>query len=419
MEQITEAGQKVASDLARQYGFSQDAVTHMMAAMLRGQGAMAQFDHPEFAGSGQWMRGGMLMLGDMFNHSLKARVDGLCQAIAAQLGSHQPQPVGTGSFQSQSSGGWATASSLPAMAPMASMGAGGSPLFVPDPRDSWWPVELGAPAAMGTQNDMSYAFFPAAGRLAIRSNGQVSVYDTGHHQIAGLSQQQGSGGAVVFATPGGTVSLSSLTSTGGGSQQQSSGGGSQQQSSHGGSQQQSSWGGGQQQSAGAAAMAPMGMQPMQPMAMQPMRPMQPMAGFESWWPAELGSPSATGAQNNLRYAWFADSGCLAVEHDGTLSLLDARHHPITGIAQASGSAEVVFSTPDGTVSLSSLPPFAPKSASGAPPEAPSGSAAAAGQAPASSADVISALERLGELKAKGVLSEAEFTEKKTELLSRL
>ncbi|MDM7952809.1 MAG: SHOCT domain-containing protein [Cyanobium sp. CZS 25K] len=407
MEQITEAGQKVASDLARQYGFSQDAVTHMMAAMLRGQGAMAQFDHPEFAGSGQWMRGGMLMLGDMFNHSLKARVDGLCQAIAAQLGSHQPQPVGTGSFQSQSSGGWATASSLPAMAPMASMGAGGSPLFVPDPRDSWWPAELGAPAAMGTQNDMSYAFFPAAGRLAIRSNGQVSVYDTGHHQIAGLSQQQGSGGAVVFATPGGTVSLSSLTSTGGGSQQQSSGGGSQQQASHGGSQQQSS---------GGFGMAPMAMQPM-----------QPMAGFEPWWPAELGSPSASGAQNNLRYAWFADSGCLAVEQGGNLSLLDARHQPISGIAQASGSGEVLFSTPQGTVSLASLPPFSPQGSSAAaapdlahtPAPAPAETVPTVGAPASSSDDVISALERLGELKAKGVLSEVEFTEKKTELLRRL
>ncbi len=415
MEQITDAGRRVASDLARDYGFSQDAVIHMMRAMLRGRGGMAQFDHPEFAGSGQWMRGGMLMIGDMFNHSLKARVDGLCQAIAQRLGSLQLQPASAGSFQAQSSGGWAAASS---MAPMGPMGGATGPLFVADPRDTWWPAELGTPSAVGSQNDMSYAFFPAAGRLAIQSNGQVSVYDTGHHQIAGVSQQQGSGGAVVFATPGGTVSLSSLTSVGGGCQQQSGGVGSQQQSSHGGSQQQSSPGG----------MAAMGMQPMQPMQPmgQPMAPMQPMgmapmAGFESWWPAELGSPSATGAQNNLRYAWFADSGCLAVEQEGTLRLLDARNHPINGIAQASGSAEVRFSTPAGTVSLAELPPFpsAGASSTAAPAPASAQSAAAAGGTPTSSGDVISALERLGELKAKGVLSEAEFSEKKTELLSRL
>lgn len=372
MEQITEAGQKVANDLARQYGFSPDAVTHMMQAMWRGRGAMAQFDHPEFAGSGQWMRGGMLMISDMFNNSLKARVDGLCQAIAAQLTSHPFQPAGVGSFQAQSRGGDA-------------------PLFVPDPRDTWWPAELGAPSAVGSQNGMSYAFFPAVGRLAIQSNGQVSLYDTGHHQIAGFSQQQGSGGAVVFATPGGSVSLSSLSSMGGGSQQQNSFGGSQQQSST------------------TASLGAMAMQPMQPMAMSPM---QPMAGFESWWPAELGSPSATGAQNSLRYAWFADSGCLAVQHEGCLRLLDARNHPITGVAQASSNAEVVFSTPGGTVSLSSLQPFAS-------PEPAVASVPAAAAAPISSGDVISALERLGELKAKGVLSEAEFSKKKTELLSRL
>jgi hypothetical protein len=388
MEEITEAGQKVANDLARQYGFSPDAVTHMMQTMWRGRGAMAQFDHPEFAGSGQWMRGGMLMISDMFNNSLKARVDGLCQAIAAQLSSQPFQPAGVGSFQAQS-------------------GGGDAPLFVPDPRDTWWPAELGAPSAVGSQNGMSYAFFPAVGRLAIQSNGQVSLYDTGHHQIAGFSQQQGSGGAVVFATPGGSVSLSSLSSMAGGTQQQSG---------HGGSQQQNNFGGSQQQSSATASMAAMAMQPMQPMAMQPM---QPMAGFESWWPAELGSPSATGAQNSLRYAWFADSGCLAVQQEGALSLLDARQHPINGIAQASGSAEVVFSTPGGTVSLSSLPPFSPPDPPASVPTAPAASAAPAGPAPISSGDVISALERLGELKAKGVLSEAEFSEKKTELLSRL
>ena len=384
MEQITEAGQKVANDLARQYGFSPDAVTHMMQTMWRGRGAMAQFDHPEFAGSGQWMRGGMLMISDMFNNSLKARVDGLCQAIAAQLSSQPFQPAGVGSFQAQSRGGDA-------------------PLFVPDPRDTWWPAELGAPSAVGSQNGMSYAFFPGVGRLAIQSNGQVSLYDTGHHQIAGFSQQQGSGGAVVFATPAGSVSLSSLSSMGGGTQQQSG---------HGGSQQQNNFGGSQQQSSATASMGAMAMQPMQPMQPMAMQPMQPMAGFESWWPAELGSPSATGAQNSLRYAWFADSGCLAVEHEGCLRLLDARNHPITWVTQASSSAEVLFSTPGGTVSLSSLPPFSS-------PEPAVAAVPAAVAAPISSGDVISALERLGELKAKGVLSEAEFSEKKTELLSRL
>ena len=104
MEQITPEGLKVANELGQRYGFSQDAVIHMMVSILQGRTGMAQFNHPEFGGSGQWMRGGMLMLGDMFNNGLKARVDGLCQAISSQLAS-QPELVPLGSFQAQSQSG--------------------------------------------------------------------------------------------------------------------------------------------------------------------------------------------------------------------------------------------------------------------------------------------------------------------------
>ena len=43
---------------------------------------MAQFGHPELGGTGQWMRGGMTMVGDMFNASLQARVAALCEDMA-------------------------------------------------------------------------------------------------------------------------------------------------------------------------------------------------------------------------------------------------------------------------------------------------------------------------------------------------
>ncbi len=74
MRQLSPQGQQVVNDLSQRHGFSQDAVTHMMFAVLNGNGSMAQFSHPEFGGSGQWMQGGMMMLGDMFNHGLKNRV---------------------------------------------------------------------------------------------------------------------------------------------------------------------------------------------------------------------------------------------------------------------------------------------------------------------------------------------------------
>ncbi|MEB3321894.1 MAG: SHOCT domain-containing protein [Synechococcaceae cyanobacterium] len=421
MEQLTPEGLKVVNELAQRYGFSQEAVIHMMFAMLHGRGGMAQFNHPEFAGSGQWMRGGMLMLGDMFNHSLKARVDGLCQAIAGHLAT-QPGLFPAGSFQAQSQsgggqqmqtgaggqqmqvggggqqmqtgpGGMAAMTPMTAMNPMPPMGSAGGSLFTPDPRDTWWPKELGSPSATGAQNDVRYALFPAAGKLAVEANGRVSVYDTGEHRIVGFSQQQGPGGAVVFSTPGGSVSLANLSPVSGGTWQQA-------QSSGGGSQQQ------QQVSTGMPAM-----EPMAPMGgMPPMGSMGPMhfTATEPWWPKELGSPGATGGQNELRYAVFPAARRLAVEADGRVSVHDTGEHTITGCSQQAGETGVTFTTPAGTLSLSDLPRVSA-----------SGGAAPSPSQPAAEGDVLAALERLGQLREKGILTEEEFAAKKAELLGRL
>ena len=104
MQELTPDGQAVVNDLAARHGFSTDAVTHMLVAVLNGNGGMAQFSHGEFGGSGQWMRGGMLMLGDMFNGHLKGRVQSLCNDIANLL-ANQPGLLRQGSFQSQGQGG--------------------------------------------------------------------------------------------------------------------------------------------------------------------------------------------------------------------------------------------------------------------------------------------------------------------------
>ena len=203
MQQLTPEGQQIVNNLAQRYGFSQDAVTHMLFAVLNGNGSMAQFSHPEFGGSGQWMKGGMLMLGDMFNYSLKGSIDALCSELS-QILADQPGLLRSGSFQSQSQGGGAQQSQV-AGAPM-----GESSLFVPDPADHWWPRELGQPSATGSQNNVRYAYFVNARRLAVETNGQVWVYDTLDHQIGGFSQQQGVGGSILFTSQYGTVNLSSL-----------------------------------------------------------------------------------------------------------------------------------------------------------------------------------------------------------------
>jgi hypothetical protein len=434
VEQITQQGLQVAEDIGRRHGFSAAAVAQLMQAMQRSGGGMAQFNHPELGGNGQWMAGGMMMIGEMFNNALKARVDGLCQEVAAVLRS-QPMTAAamSPSLQQQSGGGWQQQSSVaPASAATvapeaeARMTPPAGALFAADPRDHWWPVELGSPSARGEQNTMRYAVFPAAGRLAVEVNGQVNVYDIGRQQIGGLSQQQG--GAVVVSTAQGGVSLSSFSAVGAGSQQQQSGGGWQQQSSGGGTHQQSSGGGFQQQSssgssvsladgssAGSSPSAPWGMAAMT--SMTPMTPMAPMTASQPWWPEALGTPASSGAQNDLRHALFPSQKRLAVMQGDHCRLFDAGDLQILAVAVDSGSGELMVITAEGERPLSQLteltengPTADQEPQQGQPP------GAAGSEAPD---DPFAALERLGELKSKGILTEEEFSLKKKELLGRL
>ncbi len=162
MPNLTAAGRAAIGDLARRYGLSEAAVEHMAQAVANGGGSMAQFNVPELGGSGQWMAGGMTMVGDMFNHGLQATVSNLCGELASAMAGaaffERPQPMGMG-------GGF----------------SGG-----------WWPEWLGQPASTGGQNQARYAYFPQARRLAFDfGDGRpVVLLDTGDHQIGGFSQQQ-------------------------------------------------------------------------------------------------------------------------------------------------------------------------------------------------------------------------------------
>jgi hypothetical protein len=69
MRQLSAAGQQVINDIAQRHGFSVNATVSMLDSVING--TIAQFSHPEFAGSGQWMRGGMTMVSDMFNTPLE------------------------------------------------------------------------------------------------------------------------------------------------------------------------------------------------------------------------------------------------------------------------------------------------------------------------------------------------------------
>lgn len=198
MNSVASSDEQMIEAIARRHGFSVGATRAMFEAVVLGNGSMAQFSHPEFGGSGQWMRGGMTMLGDMFNHRLKAAVDALCVDLAALAASRSEPRVGAagGSHQSQHQSSGPQASSA-------------DPGFA-SPSGRWWPGDFGSPNASGSQDGMRYAWFAGPRRLAIEAGGEVTVYDTGEHRIGGVAQQQSAGSRLSFSSQLGPVDIGRL-----------------------------------------------------------------------------------------------------------------------------------------------------------------------------------------------------------------
>jgi hypothetical protein len=210
MQQLTDEGRRIIDDVARRRGFSSDAVTRMLIAVSAGYGNQAQFNHPEFGGMGQWSSGGMIMIGDMFNDYLKDRVGSLCQELAGLI-QGQPLFAVPAQSQSQSQGGGWQGQTGGSYQQQGSGGGTGSSLFMPNAQTgNWWPADLGMAGSTGGQNNLRYAYFPGARRLAIDVNGQVTVYDTGEHQISGFSQQQSGDQSITFTSQFGLVRVADL-----------------------------------------------------------------------------------------------------------------------------------------------------------------------------------------------------------------
>ena len=194
----------------------------------------------------------------------------------------------------------------------------------------------------------------------------------------------------------------------------------------------------------------------------------------NWWPGNLGHAASTGAQNQMRYAWFPDTARLAIDTgNGDVRVYDTADHQIGGFSQQqSGDQSLSFTSQYGLVKIAELrevdldqpdvsatrgqnEKHAPalseallKAASESRPVAPS--LAAAGPAPdslepvepepvepepiqadfprteanpvpaaADESDIFAKIERLAALHAKGILSDEEYRTKKAELLARI
>jgi hypothetical protein len=134
----------------------------------------------------------MIMIGDMFNSGLKAQVASLCEELSEWLSRTEDRTAKPTQLQTQSQNRY------------------GVDRFSANSGSAWWPSELGTPASAGAQNDLRYAYFPGPRCLAINHQGQITLHDTGEHQISGVSQQQGAGQSVTFTSQLGVVPLTDL-----------------------------------------------------------------------------------------------------------------------------------------------------------------------------------------------------------------
>lgn len=78
-----------------------------------------------------------------------------------------------------------------------------------------------------------------------------------------------------------------------------------------------------------------------------MKPMSPLALADRWWSGELGDPSASGAQDGPRHAFFGHSDRTRW---GAANISDrqASNH---GISQLGGRDELAFTSEQGPVSV--------------------------------------------------------------------
>src|SRR6478735_890070 len=117
--------------VALRHSVSPDPVRTILRALRSGGGTMAQFSHSDLGGMSQWSPG-MTMVGEMFNNSLKAKLNALCTELATYVAETpstdrgRGREVGDVSYQSSRQ-----------------------------------------PSAVGAQNDLQYAVFPGTRKLAI------------------------------------------------------------------------------------------------------------------------------------------------------------------------------------------------------------------------------------------------------------
>lgn len=205
MSQLNSQWQQKLTELTQKYQLSEHAIMVLLQALIKGNGKMAQFNHPELGGIGQWLPGGMTMISDISNSHLKMVIDNLCGELVILIKNNYFNPIkadegliNQGSNQQQQQSQNNINKNETVEANLFNLG-------------TWWPTELGTPTLSGDQNNLLYAYFANKQRLVLKNQAEIYVYDTLHHHISGVSQQQSSSGQLlIFTSQVGTFAVSDL-----------------------------------------------------------------------------------------------------------------------------------------------------------------------------------------------------------------
>ncbi len=166
---------KKIKEIASKYEVSEGTVRTLLEGLKASNGRQVQFNIRELGGMGQW-QSGMVMVGDMFNHGLKAKVSELCRELvelSQTMEEEEEKPKKKAEKQSVASKPSAT--------------------------------------FKGSQNNSHYAYYAKENLLEIEENGKVTKYNTEGYALSGAQQSQSNSlKNLSFTYPGGTVSLKEL-----------------------------------------------------------------------------------------------------------------------------------------------------------------------------------------------------------------
>lgn len=155
-------------ELAEKFDISVGTVEQLLIDLQRTEGKQVQFNIQELGGFGQWQANGMIMIGDMFNNSLKDKVNRICQEIAQHSQTIKVEKK----------------------------------VNVEQQRNA---------TTKGSQNGMSYAYYFNEHLLEVVIDGQLKKYDTKDYEILGVQQSQNTfGQKLSFSHSKGSIFLTDL-----------------------------------------------------------------------------------------------------------------------------------------------------------------------------------------------------------------